>query len=150
MSFEQPIMKHINEGIAAGAVSFEPELNVMLTKSVDELSAYRVRKLWRCILEDYFLLEEDIDFHIQIEQFPGEAAWSIVCSFETASGRYAFWRMINNHVPEVVEKLTGKNNKKQTFSEHLKSALGVLSFSADDIDCETEENKDPGTLHQLF
>lgn len=149
MSFEQPLLQHVNEGISAGAVSFEPDLNVMLTRSVDEVSAYRTKKLWRQLLEDYFLLEDDLDFILQVEQFKGEAAWSIVCTFETASGRYAFWRMINNHVPEVVEKLTGKVEKKSSISEHIKNALGVLSFVAEE-DFEEADIKAPGTLHQLF
>jgi len=82
-------------------VCFDP-LEITLEGSyVDELSAYRARRVWNSVLEDNFLLESDHDYVMKVS--PGDEAglFRLKCDFRTACGRYAFWRLTHNQAPEA-------------------------------------------------
>lgn len=67
----------------------------------DELSQHRARKTWCTILETDFLLIPNSDFQFSLHKDPELNKFQIACSFKSACGRYAFWRLINEQVPEV-------------------------------------------------
>lgn len=67
----------------------------------DELSQHRARKTWCTILETDFLLIPEADFQFTMEKDLEQNQFQIACAFKSACGRYAFWRLINEQVPEV-------------------------------------------------
>lgn len=67
----------------------------------DEISLQRVKKTWCTILETDFLLIPKTDFQFQKVQNPNTGNFGIKCVFTSACGRYAFWRLLNEQVPEV-------------------------------------------------
>jgi len=66
----------------------------------DELSLFRARKVWIKVLETNFLLEKGDDFNFIINSRLEDGRFLLKCSFKTACGRYAFWRLINSQAPE--------------------------------------------------
>ena len=67
----------------------------------DELSQHRAKRAWCTILETDFLLIPGTDFQFQIQNSVEKKEFQIACSFKSACGRYAFWRLINEQAPEV-------------------------------------------------
>jgi hypothetical protein len=67
----------------------------------DELCVQRVKKTWCTILETDFLLIPRTDFVLKKEFDPTSARYHMSCSFTSACGRYAFWRLLNEQAPEV-------------------------------------------------
>jgi hypothetical protein len=66
----------------------------------DELSAYRAKKTWMRALETSFLLDLNQDFSLTVSR--DEAGhFCVVCEFQSACGRYAFWRLTHNQAPEM-------------------------------------------------
>ncbi len=68
---------------------------------LDEITAYRARKRWIEALEINFLLEERHDFAIKVRAAHGGKLYKVRCDFQTACGRYAFWRLTHHQAPEV-------------------------------------------------
>lgn len=68
---------------------------------LDEITAYRARKRWIEALEINFLLEERHDFSIKVRSSHGGKLYKVRCDFQTACGRYAFWRLTHHQAPEV-------------------------------------------------
>lgn len=68
---------------------------------LDEITAYRARKRWIEALEINFLLEERHDFSIKVRPSHGGTLYRVRCDFQTACGRYAFWRLTHHQAPEV-------------------------------------------------
>ncbi len=68
---------------------------------LDEITAYRARKRWIEALEINFLLEERHDFSIKVRLAHGGRLYKVRCDFQTACGRYAFWRLTHHQAPEV-------------------------------------------------
>lgn len=68
---------------------------------LDEVTAYRARKRWIEALEINFLLEERHDFCIKVRPSRGGKLFKVRCDFQTACGRYAFWRLTHHQAPEV-------------------------------------------------
>jgi hypothetical protein len=68
---------------------------------LDEITAYRARKRWIEALEMNFLLEERHDFSIKVRPSHGGKLFKVRCDFQTACGRYAFWRLTHHQAPEV-------------------------------------------------
>lgn len=82
-------------------VCFDP-LEITLEGSyVDELSAYRARKVWNSVLEDNFLLECEHDYIMKVSPGNDAGLFHLKCDFRTACGRYAFWRLTHNQAPEA-------------------------------------------------
>ncbi len=68
---------------------------------LDEVTAYRARKRWIEALETNFLLEERHDFTIKVRPARGGKLFKVRCDFQTACGRYAFWRLTHHQAQEV-------------------------------------------------
>lgn len=79
----------------------------------DEMSAWRAKKRWTEVLHDYFLLEVERDYEIQVLSDLNTLTFCVSCSFASACGRYAFWRLINHQAPEAEKKLGGTINQAQ-------------------------------------
>ena len=73
----------------------------------DELGVYRARKLWVQTLNNYFLLERERDYDMEIVVDAERGSWKLNCTFLSACGRYAFWRLINHQAPEAELRLSG-------------------------------------------
>ena len=67
----------------------------------DELSMFRAKKSWTEILESNFLLETNYDYNLNKICSPDKSNYVLQCSFLTACGRYAFWRLTNDQAPEA-------------------------------------------------
>lgn len=68
---------------------------------IDQLSAYRARKIWKDVLATYFLLETELDVAFKIHGDMERGTYSLRCDFQTACARYAFWRLTNGQTPEA-------------------------------------------------
>jgi hypothetical protein len=68
---------------------------------LDEVSAYRAKKSWIKSFELNFLLEEIHDFKVKVGFDPESARYHVQCTFTSACGRYAFWRLTHHQAPEV-------------------------------------------------
>ena len=68
---------------------------------LDEVSAYRARRSWIKTFEMNFLLEEIHDFKVKVIFDSDEGRYHVQCSFTSACGRYAFWRLTHHQAPEV-------------------------------------------------
>jgi hypothetical protein len=82
-------------------VSFDPVGIVLKGRYLDELSAYRARKVWSETLEMTFLLDTDHDFTMEVVPSMIPDSFELHCNFHTACARYAFWRLTNNQAPEA-------------------------------------------------
>jgi hypothetical protein len=68
---------------------------------LDEVSAYRARRSWIKTFEMNFLLEEIHDFKVKVLFDSDESRYHVQCTFTSACGRYAFWRLTHHQAPEV-------------------------------------------------
>ena len=68
---------------------------------LDEVSAYRARRSWIKTFEMNFLLEDIHDFKVKVIFDSDEGRYHVQCSFTSACGRYAFWRLTHHQAPEV-------------------------------------------------
>lgn len=68
---------------------------------LDEVSAYRARRSWIKTFEMNFLLEEIHDFKVKVVFERDEDKYHVQCTFTSACGRYAFWRLTHHQAPEV-------------------------------------------------
>ena len=82
-------------------VCFDPEEAILEGVYIDELSAYRAKKGWVKALEVNFLLEDKHDFSIKVIAGTDSKRFQLKCEFESACGRYAFWRLTHNQAPEA-------------------------------------------------
>lgn len=67
----------------------------------DELSAFRAKRAWIRALDQNFLLDEGHDYEMKTRPNLEDRKFVLNCSFVSACGRYAFWRLINDQAPEV-------------------------------------------------
>ncbi len=82
------------------AVLFDSDQVTLEGRYEDELSIFRAKKVWTEVLETNFLLEKGDDFKFGTLSDLGESKFVLKCSFSTACGRYAFWRLVNSQAPE--------------------------------------------------
>lgn len=82
-------------------ICFDPDSGIIIGKYLDELSCYRARKIWSELLEEHFFLQKKTDFEIEITNIENENFFELKCNFQSACGRYAFWRITNYQSPEV-------------------------------------------------
>lgn len=106
------IMQHQDQGKAQptdltrevsfpGDLTFDPDALSLQGEYGDELSAYRARKCWIETLETCFLLDRGTDYKIKAVSDATTGSFKISCVFESACGRYAFWRLTNHQAPEA-------------------------------------------------
>lgn len=83
----------------------------------DEIGVYRARKLWVQTLNNYFLLERERDYDMEIVANSEQGNWKLNCTFNSACGRYAFWRLINHQAPEAELRLSGASYNQAAGGE---------------------------------
>ncbi len=104
MQFENSVSQDESKSAAIeieGGLTYNPDQVSIEGTYSDELSQYRAKKAWCSILETDFLLIPEADFHFHLNKDTEANHFVIACSFTSACGRYAFWRLINEQVPEV-------------------------------------------------
>jgi len=94
-----------SEGIHAPAIGlglwYDAEKLILEGIYLDEVSAYRARRSWIKTFEMNFLLEEIHDFKVKVVFDREEGRYHVQCTFTSACGRYAFWRLTHHQAPEV-------------------------------------------------
>jgi hypothetical protein len=80
---------------------FDAERLILEGAYLDEISAYRARRRWVEAFETNFLLEGSHDFGIKVVLERESGRFFVRCTFLTACGRYAFWRLTHHQAPEV-------------------------------------------------
>ena len=92
-------------GVQAPAIGlglwYDAEKLILEGIYLDEVSAYRARRSWIKTFEMNFLLEEIHDFKVKVVFDSEEARYHVQCTFTSACGRYAFWRLTHHQAPEV-------------------------------------------------
>lgn len=92
-------------GVQAPAIGlglwYDAEKLILEGIYLDELSAYRARRSWIKTFEMNFLLEEIHDFKVRVVCDDEEGRYHVQCTFTSACGRYAFWRLTHHQAPEV-------------------------------------------------
>jgi hypothetical protein len=102
---------------------YDAEGVTLIGKYTDELSAHRARREWQSILSSHFLLESDRDYELKTFCELEDNQFLLSCTFMSACGRYAFWRLVNRQAPEAEGKLNGARERIQ------KSSKGFLGSS---------------------
>jgi hypothetical protein len=123
-----------NTSSAQQSVSYDADNVCLLGSFNDELTSYRTRREWVDILANYFLLEKDRDYTLEIEAKEGqeEANFQLKCVFTSACGRYAFWRLINRQAPEAERLLGARSNNKEGFDSLFGSIWRGEDLEIDD------------------
>jgi hypothetical protein len=92
-------------GVQAPAIGlglwYDAEKLILEGIYLDEVSAYRARRSWIKTFEMNFLLEEIHDFKVKVVFDSDEHRYHVQCTFTSACGRYAFWRLTHHQAPEV-------------------------------------------------
>lgn len=84
-----------------GEVFFDPDLIMLEGRYSDELSAHRARRGWVKVFEASFLLEPEHDFTMTVSLMTDEEGFALRCSFVSACGRYAFWRLTHGQAQDA-------------------------------------------------
>ena len=98
---DSQVIELIQELASSNAVYFDEEKIKLIGTYADQLSAYRAKKAWIDALESFFLLEQGRDFRLAISSDLEGATYILSCSFLSACGRYAFWRLTNDQALEA-------------------------------------------------
>lgn len=80
---------------------YDAERLILEGAYLDEITAYRARRRWIHTLESNFLLDGDHDFRLKVVFEKESSRFFVRCTFLTACGRYAFWRLTHHQAPEV-------------------------------------------------
>lgn len=93
---------------------FDADSVTLLGKFTDEFSAHRAKKQWMGVFAHHFLLERSRDYDMEVGNVEGTGYYYLRSTFESACGRYAFWRLVNHQAMEAEQKLQSPNmvNKK--------------------------------------
>lgn len=92
------------EGITEGRMLglwYDPDRLIIEGIYCDEVTAYRARRRWIEAFKVHFLLEDGEDFSLKVKLLRGNRNFKVQCSFLTACGRYAFWRLTHHQALEV-------------------------------------------------
>lgn len=100
--------------IAKPGLIFDADSVTLLGKFTNEFSAHRAKREWMGTFAHHFLLERSRDYQTEIGKIESTEFYYLRCTFESACGRYAFWRLVNHQASEVEKKLISPNlvNKK--------------------------------------
>jgi hypothetical protein len=90
---------------------FDADGITLLGKYTDELAAHRAKKRWVAVLNSYFLLDRERDYEMWVNGSLEDHCFVLSCSFVSACGRYAFWRLVNRQAPEAEERLKGREEQ---------------------------------------
>jgi hypothetical protein len=80
---------------------YDAERLILEGAYLDEITAYRARRRWIQTFETNFLLEGEHDFRLKVVFEDESGRFFVRCTFMTACGRYAFWRLTHHQAPEV-------------------------------------------------
>jgi hypothetical protein len=80
---------------------YDAERLILEGAYLDEITAYRARKRWIQTFETNFLLEGEHDFRLKVVYEDDSRRFFVRCTFTTACGRYAFWRLTHHQAPDV-------------------------------------------------
>jgi hypothetical protein len=121
-------------GVAEGRMLglwYDPDRLIIEGVYCDEVTAYRARRRWIEALKVHFLLDEGLDFSLRVRMLRGDRHFKVQCSFLTACGRYAFWRLTHHQALEVQCILE---------TAHLPRSLCTLSVDSlmDEVDFPIE------------
>lgn len=108
MSVHQNINSEENTAQLREGLTYDAEGVSLIGKYADELSAHRAKRTWKNVLGNSFLLDEGRDYELWVSGSLGEENFVLSCSFLSACGRYAFWRLINEQAPDAEKKLRGE------------------------------------------
>jgi hypothetical protein len=97
----------------------------------DEVTAYRARKRWIEAFKIHFLLEEGLDFSLKVRLLRGGKYFKVRCSFLTACGRYAFWRLTHHQALDVQCILETAHLPRPLCSLGVDSILNDVEMQAD-------------------
>ena len=119
----EELSKDLRAETAAIGVCFDQDEATLEGVYQDELSTYRAKKVWTETLETNFLLESDYDFIFKIVTSLDDGKFVLKCNFNTACGRYAFWRLTRNQAPEAQHQIeTAHIPQKQGIKVKQKSS----------------------------
>ncbi len=88
-----------------GEVFFDAELIMLEGRYSDELCAHRARRGWTKIFMSSFLLEKEHDFELSVVACQEDECYALRCTFVSACGRYAFWRLTHGQAIEAQYQL---------------------------------------------
>ena len=109
-------------------LAYDAEAVSLIGSFGDELSAYRARKTWMDVFTNFFLLERERDYDMEIEWDEDLDCFILDCTFSSACGRYAFWRLINHQAPEAEQVLCGTvGDERGSERGFLSSLLGPVT-----------------------
>ena len=108
-------------------VCFDPEDITLLGVYADELSLFRAKQGWKRVLETNFMLEDEHDFKFTLSKDYNGLKFNLSCHFDTACGRYAFWRLTNYQAPEAQYEIeTAHIPSSSSRHDDLVTALDML------------------------
>lgn len=107
-----PVLENLDLQRAGLGLIYDADSVTLIGKFSDELSAHRAKKRWTEVLRSHFLLDSERDFELVVSSSHESSLYAVVCTFVSACGRYAFWRLINRQAPEAEQKLRGHNGGK--------------------------------------
>lgn len=102
---------------------FDADTVTLIGKFTDEFSAHRGRKQWGEVLAHYFLLERSRDYDVEVGAIEGTDYFFLRCTFSSACGRYAFWRLVNHQALEAEEKLHAPNMVNRKAARFLLGSI---------------------------
>lgn len=93
-------------GETAHGLTFDSGAALLIATYDNEISAYRAKREWKAVLNAYFLLDAERDYEMWVTPVEEEnRSFLLTCMFQSACGRYAFWRVINDQSPEAENKM---------------------------------------------
>ena len=127
---------------------------VLLGKFCDELSAHRAKSEWKEILAAHFLIEDERDYTLKVVPYTAEGYFILSCIFDSACGRYVFWRLANRQAPDAEERLLrqGKRTTKIQRSSSTKIHRDIVLSRAlmDQVELAEENSSLLGRLIDMF
>ena len=124
---------------------FDAEGVALFGKYDNELLAWRAKKEWVQVLHDYFLLEPTRDYEIDVITDLDTFTFCIKSSFNSACGRYAFWRLINHQAPEAEKKLGGTIKSNIIDSENAHQS-GDESWIINPLEESANKNRESAKI----
>jgi hypothetical protein len=108
---------------------------------LDEVSAYRARRSWIKAFEMNFLLEDIHDFRVKVSFDVEESHYRVQCSFTSACGRYAFWRLTHHQAPEVQFALETAHLPHVATMRFVDSIIDADEEALSQVFCAAPEEK---------
>lgn len=108
-------------GSAKPGLIYDTNSLVLLGKFSDELSAHRAKSEWKEVLAAHFLIENERDYTLKVIPYTGEGYYILSCVFDSACGRYVFWRLANRQAPDAEERLLRQGKRAAARAQRMSS-----------------------------